>query len=302
MHCSKNFLVLVGLFCGGCSTHPLPEDVTPLNTYQIVQKIRCEVRDSLRSFVIGALKRSDPIVAADLKSGKRSFDSDFSKQLTQDGSATLQRYEKSALAYEFVFDMTENNTAGGNIGVASILSRGPLTFTASAGAAKTRRNKRNFRIVDSFGRLVRTLPDRICENIEKGENAAYPITGTIGMSEVIKTFLDLNQSGNLSGAQIPTLAETLEFTTRLDVAAGGGVKLEALGRKTRVSDAALSASAFREDKHNLTITVSLPMPGEKDRPATIFEKRAFDELERQRILEIDDEEIRARRALINLAD
>ena len=282
--------------------HPLPEDVTPLNTYQIVQKIRCEVRDSLGLFVIGAIKDSDPDIAADLKSGKRKFASVESKHLTPNGRAILQRYEKSALAYEFVFDMTENNTAGGNIGVASILSRGPLTFTASAGAAKTRRNKRNFRIVDSFGRLLRTLPDRICDNIEKGENAAYPITGTIGMTEVLKTFLDLNQSGNLSGAQIPTLAETLEFTTRLDVAAGGGVKLEALGRRTRVSDAALSASAYREDKHNLTITLSLPMPGENDRPATIFEKRAFDELERQRILEIDDEDVRARRALINLVE
>ncbi len=80
------------------------------------------------------------------------------------------------------------------------------------------------------------------------------------------------------------------------------MKLEALGRQTRVSDAAISASAYREDRHNLTITLSLPMPGEADRPATIFEKRAFDELERQRVLEIDDEDIRARRALINLAN
>ncbi len=129
MHCSKQFVLLLGVLCGGCSMHPLPEDVTPLNTYQIVQKIRCEVRDSLRLFVIGALKKSDPIIAADLKSGKRTFASVTSKQLSPDGNASLQRYDKSALAYEFVFDMAENNTAGGNIGVASILSRGPLTFT-----------------------------------------------------------------------------------------------------------------------------------------------------------------------------
>jgi hypothetical protein len=49
------FLMVVA----GCSIKPLPEDVTGFDTVQIVSKVRCEVRDGIRSYVIGALRRPE---------------------------------------------------------------------------------------------------------------------------------------------------------------------------------------------------------------------------------------------------
>ena len=40
----------LALALAGCSMHPLPEDVAPASTYDIVQRIRCEVAEGLRDF------------------------------------------------------------------------------------------------------------------------------------------------------------------------------------------------------------------------------------------------------------
>lgn len=283
--------------------HPVPEDVAGLNTYQIVQKIRCEVRDSLRFYTTKFIAEVHPELAAGLRAGTIDYATFNRKRLHPKVDEILQRYEKTAIAYEFVFDMTENNTAVGSLAFGSVLARGPLTVSTGAGSDKTRRNKRNFRIIDTFEKLTRLLPNRICDAIEKGENAAYPITGSLGMGELIGTFLDLNQSGNLSGDKnIPTLSDTIEFTTIFNAGASGGLKLEPLGRHLRVTDSAIAIGAKREDKHNMTIALTLPPPGGENLPSTLFEKRAFEELERQRTLEIDDETIKIRRSLIGIVN
>ncbi|UFW45792.1 MULTISPECIES: hypothetical protein [Bradyrhizobium] len=53
----------------GCSIHPVPEDVTGVNTYHIVRQIRCEAREAIKSVVLerlDALARHDDKIAQDV--------------------------------------------------------------------------------------------------------------------------------------------------------------------------------------------------------------------------------------------
>jgi hypothetical protein len=40
-----------------CSIHPLPEDVTGVNTYHIARQIRCETREAALQFLLRQLTR-----------------------------------------------------------------------------------------------------------------------------------------------------------------------------------------------------------------------------------------------------
>jgi hypothetical protein len=59
--------VALSLTATGCAIHPLPEDVTGVDTYHIVRRIRCEARDTLRTIVTEwlaklAAKTGDPLL------------------------------------------------------------------------------------------------------------------------------------------------------------------------------------------------------------------------------------------------
>src|SRR5215471_15069674 len=45
------------LLISGCALHPVPEDVTGVDTYHIVRQIRCETREAVKEVVLNELKR-----------------------------------------------------------------------------------------------------------------------------------------------------------------------------------------------------------------------------------------------------
>ena len=51
-------LTLAGATLSGCAIHPLPEDVTGLDTYAIVMQIRCEAREAIAHEAIAYLSYS----------------------------------------------------------------------------------------------------------------------------------------------------------------------------------------------------------------------------------------------------
>src|SRR5882762_10301439 len=57
--------VALSFFSAGCAIHPLPQDVTGVDTYHIVRQIRCEARETIRQEVIRWLTKmataGDPI-------------------------------------------------------------------------------------------------------------------------------------------------------------------------------------------------------------------------------------------------
>jgi hypothetical protein len=100
---------------GGCSTHPIIDDVTRKSTYDVVEQIRCEAGRAVRDYA--------------------------------------PAYVNAAIAYEFEFVIREENNANA-AGTLTLPFVGGGQFTVDLADPtqfnKTREAKRNFRIVDSF--------------------------------------------------------------------------------------------------------------------------------------------------------
>jgi hypothetical protein len=283
-------LVQAGL--AGCSTHPIPDDVTRVSTYVIVQQIRCEAGRAIRELA--------------------------------------PNYTTAAIAYEFNFDITETSSVAGGESIftlpfsASVFS---LTLTTPSDL-KSRQGVRNFRIVDSFTDAKGTD----CPNDPLRKKLVYPIAGDIGAYEVLATFVKLQRSHGLDQIKPPApaqgdpfkpptgevfvFADRLTFTTTLTGGAKPRLVLNSRRGDLRPTSAKADLVATRVDIHQVTIAVAAgPQPIQargarallRSTPAFIppttssvlsttiiqaqasAEQKALFELDRQRILALQEQ-------------
>jgi hypothetical protein len=169
-------LVIAGLALAlaNCSTHPLVSDVTRSTTADIVKHIRCEAKRA--------------VINDERMSGR--------------SANTI-----SAIAYEFDFQITENNNAAGSLtGQIPVPNGGFFSLSANADSELQRFSSRNFRIVDTFEDLKKANCAR--ETLEK--NVLYPIGGEVGVYEVVTTFAKLQRLATL-GAPISSSPPTSDL-------------------------------------------------------------------------------------------
>jgi hypothetical protein len=103
----------VSAFLAGCAVHPLPDDVTRLSTYDIVQQIRCEAARAVKDLA--------------------------------------PQYKDATIAYEFEFHITENNNASADATFRMpFLAGEKFSLKLDAGVDKNRDAIRNFRLIDRF--------------------------------------------------------------------------------------------------------------------------------------------------------
>jgi hypothetical protein len=217
-----------------CSMHPLPEDVTAVSTYDIVEKIRCEVKDGLRA----ALERNHPKGEIDKIVKKTVIGYDFSFEISEDNNAT-----KGKLKYERAGFRKESKTI----------------WELTGSSTRTRKNKRDFRIIE---RLME-LNEEVCWEGARA-NWVYPITGSIGLDEVIRTYVDLelltrfrqDNSKKFNGKLPVVFSEELTFTTEF----GGGIQptleLATIAGKFRLTNATIFGEAKRKDIHSVTVALA----------------------------------------------
>ena len=188
-----------GLF--GCSAHPLPGDFSRKSTFEIDEKIRCEGAEALRGIPRGH---------------------EFLKG--------------TYIGYDFDFDITEVNNAGtlgdrGKLTFTKTRPSGSLTLDLEGAAAMERAAQRTFRIIESLEKLQTAD----CSREGTRANLLYPITGTIGMNEIVRTYVGLERLTTLKpvltggGAEVGDIpsgpsstpvvfSDVLTFTTRLGAA------------------------------------------------------------------------------------
>jgi hypothetical protein len=215
----------------GCSTYPRPEDVTRKTTLAIVHQIRCEAR---RAVVDIAYNRNNPY-------------------------PNPINYTTASISYDFSFDIVEDNNASAD-GTWSLpyTLGGMFSLTANGQFNRTRHTIRNFKITDTFEQLYNTNCDDAAPQME---NLIYPISGEVGIYEVVKTFIDLQQVENPKAGEVFTFADTLMFTTTL----GAGVKptlvISPFPDRFRLAGAKGDFNAGRTDVHKVILTLA----GEKPR-------------------------------------
>jgi hypothetical protein len=228
-----NLFVSVSVFFfAGCSVHPLPEDLiaSRKNTYEIVQAIRCEAKRGVLEFAKDA------------------------------------RFKGAIIGYSFDFNITEDNEASAGLTVQKKFTDGSVFKVPWSGgtAIKKREAVRQFTVIDKFDDLQKAD----CGGIDvASKNLAYPITGSIGLYEVVTTFSKIETQTNFlvlrdfKGLEnnVAAFSDTLTFTTELK---SGSLKpeltLESIPTgKIVVTAASIGGSSGRKDVHSVTVALSL---------------------------------------------
>ncbi|AVO44948.1 hypothetical protein C6569_07665 [Phreatobacter cathodiphilus] len=252
-------------------------------------RIRCEARIALSAMAIGELRRLGfADIARRLEAGELTFAQINRSRLPAAVRARFDRYDGTTIGYSFNFNMSESENATASVGVLFPLVRAPVVLGAAATGNLERQNVRAFRVIDTWERLLTTprMDERCREYGDSAVNAVYPITGQIGMLEQLKLFFDLTESGNLvsSDSLIPTLIDTVQFTTKISGSINGGVQLARLGNSAQFASASGSADASRSDIHKVTIAIALP-PENAPLDRTIAEQQIVRDLSRQEELQ-----------------
>lgn len=209
----------------GCSMHPLPEDVSSASTFDIVQRIRCEVAEGLKDF---------------------PRDEKFHKIV-----------KGTHIGYDFTFTIAEENkAASGRLEFkrpSFVDDSKGFFLDLSASAEKKRENTRKFRIIENLAEVN----ENGCSRAIKHANPLYPITGATGMGEVVKTYVRLEILTDLARDDNDTVfSDALAFTTRLTAGATPKLELSTVAGSFKLTHASFTGTVVREDKHNVTVALS----------------------------------------------
>ena len=273
-----SILVLAAaLLASGCSIHPVPADVTGVDTKDIVKQIRCETRAALTDEIKAQIKKWAVAGSPEAETLSRRYESDpnaiedfhpglFPGPGYVQVRSFIKVFADTAIAYNFDLTMTENNDLTAEVNLLKPLTTPRFTLGINAGALRRRTNERMFTIADTFGYLVAQLNrknrygERYCDGKIVRENYVYPIAGRIGVDKTVTTYLELTVFGSLGderGRGPPTLADKLTFTTAINVSAHPRIEFTPVTNSFQLANAALTASADRTDKHEVTIGLAI---------------------------------------------
>jgi hypothetical protein len=264
----------------GCAIHPVPEQVTGIDTLDIVKQIRCEARDSLRTLVIEWLSRqgtlaNDPLLlrlAAQYQANPaaiNTFHYNLFKgpQYVQIQTAVKLFYD-AGIAYNFDLTGTEIN----NIDPQSAFIRNffdhKFTLGLTGASDRTRSNERQFTVTDTFGKLLTNVPEDYCDYKIVIANYIYPIAGRIGIDNTIKTFINLTVFGSLSpkdaASKPPTMSDSLTFTTTFTLGVNPMVVFMPATSAFQLLSATLTTDFERTDRHQVVIGLAIGAEGIKE--------------------------------------
>jgi len=246
IHCCVVAALAVGLL--GCSAHPLPQDISYASTVDVVRRIRCEGREGLETALEKAASQGDKY--------KRH----------------VERIIKvSTIGFEFKLIMAEDNRAAVNSLTFKRASSTPgdgftleLIADLNKGPAGevTRKNTRIFRVVDRLEMLREARCGRVQET---RPNLIHPITGSTGMAEVVRTYIELEALTDLGALrerpvagkkEIVAFSDKLDFTTTLEAGATTDWEFSTKVGTLRLTKASLAGSALRKDLHSVTAALA----------------------------------------------
>jgi hypothetical protein len=248
---------------GGCSLYPIPDDVSPFSTENIVRYGRCEMRDAILAYMVKNRIIPFPFTEDGIRKQIKATQKlkDNKKTLSHEQEQLL-RLAKVAVVYSFDFNITENNKASAGAGFRLPWSTNVLDVGATGALDLTRQGSRVFGTGDNWDELITN--SSLCDNYpwERPANIVYPLTGSmgvrlngsIGVGRVVETFIDIDEQG---GAK-DNFVDTLTFTTSVSGDANASVKLDPVPNQFRLVSATADAGASRLDIHKLTISLAFP--------------------------------------------
>lgn len=230
--------------------HPIPDDVAPIPTEDIVKAVRCETKLGVFNVIKSVLDEAgiagiDPQLV--LEPANFAVIAKRSPILAQKFIA----YGSSAIAYEFEFSIEETNRVDAGAAFKLPFTKGLFDLDASGGVAKSRDAKRTFKSQETFADLRKLN----CDGFEpRARNPVYPISGSIGMLKVVDTFIKLSELGG--GKELFT--DTLTFRTTVGGKLNARLTLDPVPKNFRVVSAGATVDAARTDIHRVIVSFAFP--------------------------------------------
>jgi hypothetical protein len=258
-----------------CTIHPLPEDVTGVETYYIVRQIRCETRAEIIRLVEYWLSHNKDYpdaqrIGLEFESGIRPL-STFHYNLFKEPIRQLVKlFYDTGVAYNYSLTMTETNNLGTQVDILKPFTSSSASFGFLGSADRERQNIRTFTVTDTFSHLIRDVSDEYCTSrFLVQANYVYPIVGRIGMDRIIQDFIKLTLFGNLAGPDTdvkgpPTLVDSLQFTTTVSATATPKVIFSPINNLVRLADASLTGVVSRQDIHKVIVGLAIDPGGARE--------------------------------------
>jgi hypothetical protein len=135
--------------------------------------------------------------------------------------------------------------------------------------------------------------DKFCatQDVDTG-NFIYPITGSLNLEEMVGTFLDLNQSGNLTAKDDspPATSDNIQFITKLTGTLHPSIEISPVRRTIEIAKAGITATGIRQDKHSVIIVLTLPAASPSKKGFAVSQREiAAEHIARQRIIKNNSE-------------
>jgi hypothetical protein len=259
--------LLSAVALAGCSTHPVQQDVTGLRTVNIVNHLRCETRLGIQDTAITLLIGENggvttPFIGELIATRGDIWNFDPARKLNRKEQDFYYRYILTGIAYDFSFDVTEENGAGFSADPIRLITGGTAGVALGASGDFRRNNLRHFIVSETFQDLLLNKELK-CSPEYLSPNFVYPIAGSIGLKELISTFVELNEVKRLAvdKASSKVFADTLTFTTTVSGSATPHVIVAPVGNRWGLaSPATIGGSASRVDKHMLIVGLSQDTP------------------------------------------
>jgi hypothetical protein len=252
--------------------------MSSLPTVNIVNHIRCESRLAIQKKAIELLrdKHGDTKLAYKLEhilGLGEVWNVNPYTELTAVECAFYFRYIQIGIAFNFTFDVTEDNKAALMADPIRLITNG----MAGIGVNSSGEAIRTFIVSETFARLLEDTIPGCGKSPLRPENFAYPVAGSIGMDELISTFIDLNENENApltassagsgtkgSSSGSGMFADTLNFNTTLIAGVTPSVQINTVGHKWGLaSPTNFAATVTRTDKHTLAVDLSLATTADK---------------------------------------
>jgi hypothetical protein len=277
-------VITLSFLGAGCAIHPVPQDVTGVDTYHIVRQIRCEARETVKAEVIKWLTKlaafGDPIAQNLLAQYETAPEliNNFHYDLFRGADyvkikAMAKLFYDTGIAYSFDLTMTENNDLSTELSFLKPFTEPVFTLGIDASAKRQRTNNRVFTVTDTFSYLLTKLNTevrghRYCDGQLVNANYVYPIAGRIGIDKMVHDFVELTLFGGLTEPKAapgatgaPTMVDELAFTTTLSGSVNPIVVFTPVTHAFQLTRASLTAGAARSDIHKVSVGLAIAGTG-----------------------------------------
>ena len=263
----------------------------PFTTVEIVDHLKCEARFAMIDKVIDKLENNsltglehDQLVYLGQKIHE---DNDFilNENLKNLPGAKAKefyrRYIGATIAFEFSLASYQENSNSTEVDFARVITNGTVSVPFSASNDQMRQSTRTFQIVDSFDNILKLQK---CERSSMQPNLEYPVSGSVGLSDIISTFIDLNEKKDLTpkASADGVYVDALLFTTTASASVVPKLVLTPPTQAFHLTGASLNTAATRRDTDSLTVAMALPATKKEGATTAPGKKRTLDAIEHQR--------------------